>query len=255
MNDPVVRHYSCKDEELPVICGFALSSFKHDQNVFEAYSPRFKKPYDEQFDKRIADLSEMVAPLSETQEVKRINDIIHQQMSDLTEGADRLGGYLDYMKPELILSEAGFGIKGLREGISKKDVEKVLSSLHTVSTNIKKHKAALTAVGLTEDLSSKFAAAEKAISKNKQDAHAISANRTEIVQANLTQFNDLHTQLKEILKAGKILYQKNDPAKYKEYTFSHLRKGVRKVPLTAAQIAAKAKAAEKRRLKAAKTQP
>jgi hypothetical protein len=250
MSESVMRQYNCKDEELPVICSFALFSFKRDQGVFETYAPRFKKPYDEQFEKLIAALTEMSAPESETQAVKTINEAIHALMNELIGSTNRLSGYIQYAKPRILINDTGFGIKALREGINKKDVEKVLSALHTVKVNIGKHKDVLTEQGLTDALSATFDSAEKAISKGKQDAYAITSKRASIVQDNMAQFNELYKQLKEILRAGKILYKNTDPVRYNEYTFIHLLRGVRQVPLSPVQLAARAKAAEKRLKKA-----
>ncbi len=39
------RSYGCKDEELPVICGYAAFSMKRDLADFTAYSPKFDEEY------------------------------------------------------------------------------------------------------------------------------------------------------------------------------------------------------------------
>jgi len=39
------RNYSCKDEELTVVCGFTLLSLKRDLADFTAYSPQFDGVY------------------------------------------------------------------------------------------------------------------------------------------------------------------------------------------------------------------
>lgn len=251
---PVIikRLYNCKDEELPVISGFVLFSIKRDLLDFIIAFPRFKDPFVALMEKRIADLSEMAFPQSETEEIKNINAHVHQVMSQLSDAANYMSGYIEFMKDSVVISEAGFGITALRSGIARKDPEKVLSAVHTINKNIKKYKDALTEAGLRAELSALFMDAETSIRDGKQKAYAISRRRAAMVQANLTQFNDLFLILKDIFKAGKILYKKKNPVKFKEYTFTHLRKGVRRVPLTASQLEARVKAAEKKALKAAK---
>ncbi|BBE16212.1 hypothetical protein AQPE_0349 [Aquipluma nitroreducens] len=44
------RDYNCKDEELPVIDGFVLSSMKKDLADFTAYSPKFDAAYVSNFE-------------------------------------------------------------------------------------------------------------------------------------------------------------------------------------------------------------
>lgn len=39
------RSYNCKDEELPIVCKFAVFSLKHNLADFTAYSPRFNQAY------------------------------------------------------------------------------------------------------------------------------------------------------------------------------------------------------------------
>lgn len=57
----------------------------------------------------------------------------------------------------------------------------------------------------------------------------IMINRKSIVQSNMALLNSLHQQLTEILAVGKILYKATNPAKLQEYTFSDLKKRVRKI--------------------------
>ena len=59
--------------------------------------------------------------------------------------------------------------------------------------------------GLTLELIEQFISASAIIDKAKRERYAIQTNRKGVVQNNLTKFDDLHKQLKEILSAGIIL--------------------------------------------------
>ena len=48
------REFNCKNEELPVICGFVASSLERDLASFETFSPVFNQAYIEGFKTKIA---------------------------------------------------------------------------------------------------------------------------------------------------------------------------------------------------------
>lgn len=86
----------------------------------------------------------------------------------------------------------------------------------------------LTAQGLQTELVASFSVAAGSISTDKQSQYEIIINRKVLVQNNVEMLNSLFEQLTEILAIGKILYKDNDAVKLQEYTFSELKKRVRK---------------------------
>ena len=222
------REYSCKDEELPVICKFAAYSLNRDLADFTAYSPKFKPAYLTGFESNIATALDVIEPQSETMEQKAITSRIYSTLDGLIDPINRLTGYLKLADGSLGLSPHDFGVKHLRKSINAKDAEGAMNGLHTVNGNITKYKEALMAQGLTEDLIARFANAASAIASDKQKQFELISNRKNIVQNNLTLFNNLYAQLGEIHAVGKILYKSTNTAKLKEYTFSELKKRVRR---------------------------
>lgn len=59
--------------------------------------------------------------------------------------------------------------------------------------------------------------------------YQILTHRKALVQSNVGILNDLNSQLMEILRFGKILYQGKDAVKQQEYTLSELKKRVRRI--------------------------
>ena len=80
--------------------------------------------------------------------------------------------------------------------------------------------------GLTDEFVAQLDSATESLIADKKRRYEIFSNRALIVQDNIGFFNELYKTLTMILTAGKILYQKKDPAKVKEYTFSELKKRV-----------------------------
>ena len=81
---------------------------------------------------------------------------------------------------------------------------------------------------MTDSQMEVFTNASDKLDKGKQQTMEIRSNRKAIVQNNIGLFNELNDQLTELLYVGKILYKGVDEAKTKDYTFSELKKLVRR---------------------------
>lgn len=226
------RSFNCKDEELPVISRFTAFSFKRDLADFTAYSPRFNDSYLASFEARIIEVTDLVEPKSETIQLKSITERLYGAMDGLINPINRLTGYINLAHASMNVSPADFGLTLLRKGINSKDAESVLKNLHLVISNINRNKEILTTQGLQDELIALFTDAAISISADKQNQYEITSNRKAIVQNNVGMFNNLFEQLSEILAIGKILYKDNDAVKLQEYTFSNLKRRVRKTSNT-----------------------
>lgn len=229
MTTNFVRDYHCKDEELTVICDFASISLKRDLGDFEDYSPKFNETYASGFDAKILMMNELVEAKSETVELKAITARLYATLDGLTNPINRLTGYINLAQPGINISCNDFGLAELRKGIINKDAESVIQSLRTINANIVKYNEQLSAQGFTRQLADRFTNAAVAIAFDNKRQYEIAKNRKAIVQNNLGLFNGLFAQLSEILDVGKILYKTEDPVKLQEYTFSELKKQVRRI--------------------------
>jgi hypothetical protein len=223
------RNYNCKDEELPVVCGFLALSLVRDLNDFTSFSPQFDTTYVDAFKTKIDAADELVQPKSETVELKMLNESMYTTLDALIAPINYVEGYLELAKKTVPLSSTDFGLSPLRKSVRSRDVESVLKLLHTVETNLTKYKSDLEAKGLTETLSAKFTEAGTLLATDKNKKYELVSTRMALVQNNLGVLNDLYDQLVEITKIGKILYKQTNKAKLNDYTFSYLMKQVRRV--------------------------
>jgi len=228
MNQNTPRNYNCKDEELPVICGFTAFSLRRDLPDFSAFSPQFNDQYLAGYESKIETVQELVEPKSETIELKLITEHIYSTLDGLISPINYLSGYLNLAKETVPISATDFGLTDLRKGTKNRDVENVLKLLRTTLGNLDKYKNELIVVGLTDALVNKFIEAKTTLADDKQKKYELGSNRTAIVQNNLSLLNDLYDQMTDICKIGKILYKQTDAAKLKDYTFSQLMKQVRR---------------------------
>ncbi|KOH46061.1 hypothetical protein [Sunxiuqinia dokdonensis] len=224
-NNP--RSYNCKDEELPVVAQYVAFGFERDLADFTAFSPKFDAAYATQFTDRIAACRQLVAPETESAELKQITTELYALMQSILMPLRHLDGYLKLAKNDLPLSAADFGIKALRSGLRSKDTEKVLDALQLINTNLDRFSSQLTPVGLTEEITGFFDTTGENLNQLNQQQYQILSNRRMLIEENVEIMNQLYGQIQEILSIGKILYTDVDPGRLQEYTFSKLMKQVR----------------------------
>ena len=220
------RSFGCKNEELPVVCGFVAISLARDLSDFASYSPMFDASYLAAFNAKIGVVQELVEPKSETVEHKVITDRMYKILDDLISPINFLEGYLKLAGNQVPISSADFGLVQLRKSIRSRDVENALILLQRVGENIKKFRDALVAKGLTDVLAAKFTDTATSLADCKNKRFALISSRAAMVQNNMGLLNDLNDQLSEICKIGKILYKQTDHAKLNDYTVSQMMKQV-----------------------------
>ena len=229
MNGNPSRNFNCKNEELPVIAGFSAISLARDLEAFTAYSPQFNSGYVENYKANIDAAQELVQPKAETVQLKMLNEHIYSTLDSLITDANHVEGYLMLAKKTVPLSATDFGLAKLRKSCYSRDLENVLTQMHTVKVNMVIYKTELAAKGLTDAFIGKFTETEAQLAENRKTKYEIVSNRAAIVQNNMGTLNALYDEFTEICKIGKILYKKTDKAKRNDYTFSYLLKQVRRV--------------------------
>jgi len=229
MNLGTPRNFNCKNEELPVICGFVSISLKRDLPDFSGYSPMFNDSYVDSFDAQITAAQELVKPYSETVEGKMIGEHTDLTLQEIIVLTNHLEGYLKLAGKTIPMKPADFGLVQLRTKVRTRDVEGVLNQIRPVETNIKRYQTELSEKGMTEAFAARFTQVGLSLAVDKNKRYTMISNRAAVVQKNITQLNDLHKQMTEICSIGKILYKKNNAAKLNDYTVSFLLKQVHRI--------------------------
>jgi len=233
MNIPIQRNYSCKDEELPLLGGFTVSSMTRDLSDFTTYSPHFTQEFVKNFEAAIATANEVIQPKSELMKQKEITTRIFNTLTILFDSCNRLRGYLKLANGSLNSTPAKFGITLMKKQISRKDTEGVIQSLKLINDNIAMNKEVLMAQGLNDELIAVFVNAEKSLDDDKRKQVKMISDRKGIILNNISLFNGLYAELCNIMTVGKILYRTTNSAKLQDYTFSDLKKRVRRATNTA----------------------
>jgi len=225
----VERLYNCKDEELLPIGKFTVFSLKRDLTEFTAFSPKFNDEYVSETEAKISAVENLLAPQAETLAKSLISNRMNVSISGLLKPLNSLEVYLKLTAKSLGITVAGFGISALRTAVNARDPEAVVNKLRVVLANINTYKAALTEVGLSDELITGLETTLTAVETDRQQQYQILTKRKSLVQSNHTVLNDLYLRVTEIEALGKALYKGSDPVKLSEYTFTELLKKVRQV--------------------------
>jgi hypothetical protein len=223
----ITRNYNCKDEELPVVCRYALSCIRRDLADFVAFSPVFNEDYLNGFQAKINLVDELVLPKIETDELKKITKRLYLTMDNLLDPIAKIRSYLRLAKDSAPVSAKDFGLTLLSRKIACRDAEGVRQNLLIVNAYLEKYSEPLVAIGLNKAIIEQFTAAVTSITNDNQLQFEIVNKRKTIVQNNLKALNELYGQLIDLLNVGKSLYKNTNPLKAKEYVFSALKKNVR----------------------------
>ena len=215
-------NFDFKEEELPIVCGFAANSLARDLSDFSTFSPRFDSHYLSVLESKIEVVKELVRPRTETVEQQVITERMYQMLDNLIFPINYLEGYLKLAGNQVPISPADFGLVQLRKSVRLRDVESVLQLLEMVEGNIRKYKMDLMAQGLSAALIARFTVIGKLLDEDMDKKFALVSQRYANVQKNKGLLKDLHDQLTEICHIGKLLYRQTNGAKLKDYNFSQL---------------------------------
>lgn len=227
MATTIIYSFNCKNEELPIICRYALSMLQRDIHEFTAFSPIFNQTYIDNFAAQIDQIDELILPKLETEELKKITRRLYTTMDGLMDPLTRLRGYLQLAQYTVGMSAKDFGITLLEQKIRARDAEGVRQNLLLVNANLFTWQSQLATVGLDSKVTQPLTAAVLSITEDNQQQFDIQNKRKDTVQTNSNMLNDLYTRLMEILNAGKVLFKHANPMKAKEYTFNNLKNHVR----------------------------
>ncbi|RKD91978.1 hypothetical protein [Mangrovibacterium diazotrophicum] len=228
MNGDTNRKFNCRNEELPVICGFVADSLNRDLADFSQFSPKYSETYVSDFRSAIDAVTELVTPREETLQVKLLTEQIYNLQSELADQLNRLQAYLDMAGKSIPLSASDFGILPCRRKIHQHETEGVMQALKLVMNNVARYKTPLNEQGMSDEFEARLQAISSELSTAVQKRYELVSRRAELVQDNMGELNALFEQMNLICKTGKALYKNNNPAKTKDYTFSHLLKQIRR---------------------------
>jgi len=220
------KKFNVAVEDLPVIAGFVAKSFESNLTTFTDYSPDFQQPYLSNYQAKIALIEDIVFPEKIMKEIRVVTERMNATMEATRDKLNRLEGYISRSE-NLTLRPADFGIKGVRDAISRRDAEKFGLALGKLITNVDANFDLISAKGFTAAAKEVLVNTKKSVKADNDLQNTKLNEKGDLVENNLESLNDLWDNMTDILKNGKILFKNSDKSKTEEFTLTALKARVK----------------------------
>ncbi|MBI4931668.1 MAG: hypothetical protein HY841_12940 [Bacteroidetes bacterium] len=227
--NPGIRKFSCRIEELPTLSKFLINSLEHDQADFSADYPEMNADYLAEFRKKRDLIMSLLHPKKITADLKRITKRILKNMRGMRTHLRKLevSARLADKKGELTMSYKDMGIGQVREAISKADVEEFDGAMGLLKQNISEQYAALTNHGYSNAKRDALYKLWDLVNDDNAKQNLLTDERDSLAEANINTFNELWDIMIDVCVAGKSIYAFSSPAHTDEYTMESLKNRVR----------------------------
>lgn len=213
-------------EELPVIAGFVADSLTADLTTFSDFSPMFDEAYVTSIRTKRAYCLELESSDITIQKLKKVTAALVERESGLRSVLNKVEAYVKLAGSSLDVSTDSFGLKTLRDAISRGNDEGVIAGLQTLLKNINRNLSALQAKGLAQTTVDELSAAMTDIDTMNNEQNMLANTRNQNTASNIADYNALWDLLSPVLETGRSLFRGVDDVKLKEYTMSALVKRV-----------------------------
>lgn len=213
-------------EEVPVLAGFVIESLRQDLTDFQANFP----------DYTLAKVDALALKRNYCLELERSNSLI-QQLKNATAklvekelalrpALNKLEGYVKRTSEGLDIAADGFGIRAVRENISRGNDEGIIGGMKTLLTNITRNQTVLEAKGLKPEFVNELAAATAEIDALNNEQNRLENERNKTTSANIKDYNELWDMATAVCSDARAIYKGVDEVKLKKYSLSALLKRV-----------------------------
>jgi hypothetical protein len=217
-------HY--KLEDLLPIGEFLLDNLSKDIDAFNRFSPVFTPEYRASIKTKISVCKELISSSTITKELKSTTHQLYDKSKNLRLKVNVLEGYLKLGADTLDIAVEDFGLKNIRNNISRNNTEGVVVNVQKSLTAVKRNQQVLEAKGMKPELITEIETQTLEINVLNVKQNNLTSDRNRLTQSNIELFNDLWDSLQPILKTAKAIYRGVDDVKLKDYTVSQLVKRI-----------------------------
>ena len=220
------KKFNCKQEEVTAIAGFVANSLTADLALFQEYSPAFTQTLIEQ----IRTKQNLCISLEEsditTQRLKSVTAQLVDKEQGLRPILNKVEGYLKLAGSGLDIAVDSFGLKAVRDAVSRGNDEGVIASLQTLVKNINRNLPVLLAQGLKPEIADALMAVSAEIKQLNEEQNQLINDRSRNTDANIKDYNELWNMITPVFETARSIFRGVDEVKLKEYTISALLKRV-----------------------------
>jgi hypothetical protein len=221
-----MKTFRYKIENLPPIGEFLLNNLGKDINDFNNFSPVFTPEYLESLRNRINICKEIISSSLVTKELKALTQRLYDESKALRIKVNALEGYLKLAGTELDIAIDDFGLKNIRNDISRNNTEGLVMNVQKTLAAAKRNQTALETKGMKPELIADIETQTREINNLNVKQNELISDRNRLTKSNIDLFNELWDSLQPILKTAKAIYRGVDDVKLKDYTIRQLMKRI-----------------------------
>ena len=219
---------SCQVEEVPFLSELVRTRLMAHMAQFTGFSPLFADGYLTRYDEGAQTVNNIISPLQLTGEMKKITKALAVKYREARHILNRLEFLINSAGDGLTVAPEDFGIKNIRDQISRKNDEGIAKGLHDLLNLIGNNSAALEATGLTPEYTQEVQQFVTGFTEASLGQTGKLEERMKHVNENAGTINAHWKMITEICKAGKIIGKaEGDEDMVKEFTMKELKKRVR----------------------------
>lgn len=223
------KKFPGRQDELPAVAQFLLSSFTRDLALFTDYSAEYDAAFRTNFTEQIDSVIEVIFPVQLTKEGKLVTARIAASLAHLKVLNKLVESYVKRAGSALTIAPADFGFKPLRRDMKRGDLEGVITKLRTLLQNIENNLAVLTAKGLKAATKTEMAALPASLTADNTLQNDNLVLRNKLVHENIGRFDRLYATMRDVSEVGKVIHKTTSgtPERVADYTIAVLLRRVR----------------------------
>lgn len=220
--------FDCRIEELPILGGFLLGSFKTNKADFIEFSPVYNDPYQLNYENKLAEVDGIINPKKLSSELKKITERLYGNCDKLRPLLNNIERYAQMAADDLTVAVKDFGITAVRNKISGKEVEGLLEALKKTLKAVDDNIDALKTKGYKDAERTKIGELRDAIKKDNGEQNTKEEEKAKLVEDNIGVLNLFWNKMMlDVMKTGQTIYKTKSAATFKNYVFTELKNRIR----------------------------
>lgn len=218
----ITKNFKCKMEEVPVVAGFVSVSLQEDLADFQDYSSDYAQTTVDAINTKRNYCLDLEKADSVAQQLKAITARLVDKELSLRPLLNKLEGYVKRAADNLDVASSDFGVKTVRDAVSKGNDEGIIAGMKALLGNVARNQAALETSGMKTEFVAELTATLAEIDSLNNEQNRLQNERAKATATNLKDYNDLWDLVTTVCQDARAIYKGVDEVKLKRYTMSSL---------------------------------
>ncbi|MBI9038621.1 MAG: hypothetical protein JEY97_10850 [Bacteroidales bacterium] len=210
----IKKNYNCSDEKMHEEAKVKLNALKTNIVEFEAFDPKFTNEYVEIFSTKINSAQQAVTDNVIIDQLAGKTLVVEKAMKSCRKKYRSVKYFVESVLKDNNAVQNEFGFNDYKAARSTQI--KMIAFFRQLGISAKRYQTELVAAGMTVESINEIDALGNQLNSANDDQEDFKKQRTLLTQSRIKLNNEVYEIVKEIARAGKIVFEDN-PAKYAIY--------------------------------------